>query len=389
MTARSSFVYLDNAATSWPKAPGVAEAAARSLEQPFGSPGRGSHAGALSADRLVFQARSAAAALFGFADPSRLIFTSGTTASLNMILRGCLSAGSLVAVSAAEHNSIMRPLRALEQERGVRARIFAGDARGLPDLADFETALSGTPALLLFTAASNVTGALFPFVHMAERAARLSPSTLIGIDAAQAAGDLPIDLSSFPFDFFCVSAHKGLLAPAGLGLLFLSPRASPAPLLYGGTGSDSASDAQPEVLPDRFESGTLNLPGIAGLLAAAHFLAAEGVAALASRRKEAAERIRDGLAGMRGFVVHGPDRPGDRLSLLSVSHRTLPVDELARKLDERGIACRHGLHCAPSAHRGIGTLDAGGTIRISPGPFTTGEEVEQTLAAFRQIGDQA
>ncbi|HVO38347.1 MAG TPA: aminotransferase class V-fold PLP-dependent enzyme [Spirochaetia bacterium] len=389
MTARSPFVYLDNAATSWPKAPGVAEAVARSLAQPFGSPGRGSHAGALSADRVVFETRGAAAALFGFADPARLIFTPGTTASLNMILRGAVEAGSLVVVSASEHNSVMRPLRALERERGMRSRIFAVDARGLPDLAAFEETLSEKPALVLFTAASNVTGALFPFAQMAERTARLSPSTVIGIDAAQAAGELPIDLSSFPFDYVCVSAHKGLLAPAGLGLLFLGPRASPAPLLFGGTGSDSASEAQPEVLPDRFESGTLNLPGIAGLLAAARFLAAEGVAALAARRKQAAERIRDGLAGMRGFVVHGPDRPQQRLSLLSVSHRALPLDELARMLDERGIACRHGLHCAPSAHRAIGTLADGGTIRISPGPFTTGEEVERALAAFREIGDQA
>ena len=388
MTAGPSFTYLDNAATSWPKAPGVAGAVSRSLEEPFGSPGRGTHAGALSADRLLYEARKAAAELFHFRDPERLIFTSGTTASLNMVIRGSLERGALAAVSSVEHNSVMRPLRAVERERNLRVLVFRCTALGGPDLDAFDRALEEKPALLVFTSASNVTGALFPFAEMAERAARLSPSTLVCIDAAQAAGEVPIDLGSFPFDYFCVSPHKGLLAPAGLGLLFLGPRASPAPLLFGGTGSDSASEAQPDFLPDRYESGTLNLPGIAGLLAAVSYLKQEGVAALASRRRRAAESLRNGLAAVRGITLYGPDDPSDRVSVLSLRHQIVPLDDLARKLDERGIACRHGLHCAPSAHRTIGTLAWGGTIRLSPGPFTTPEDIARTVAAFREIGEE-
>ncbi len=388
MTARSSFVYLDNAATSWPKAPGVSEIVARSLEEPFGSPGRGTHAGVVSADRLVFEARTAAARLFNFADSARLIFTPGTTASLNMILAGSLRRGDRVAVSGIEHNSVMRPVRALEKERGLRVTVFPADSRGMVEEAGFEAALREKPVFLLFTAASNVTGALLPFARMAERAARVSPDTLVGIDAAQAAGEVAIDLSSFPFDFFCVSAHKGLLAPAGLGLLFLGPRAAPAPLLFGGTGSFSASEEQPEVLPDRYESGTQNLPGIAGLFAAVRYIAQDGVPALASRSAQAAESLREGIKRIRGFRLYGPEKLEERIPVLSISHERLPVDELARGLDERGIACRHGLHCAPAAHRAIGTLANGGTVRLSPGPFTTKEEIEQALSALAEIGGQ-
>ncbi len=351
VTSRPPFVYLDNAATSFPKAPGVPQAVAESLQQPFGSPGRGDHVGALSADRLVHEARTAAAGLFGFPDSARLIFTPGTTASLNLVLRGVLQPGDSAAVSSMEHNSVMRPLRALERERHCTVRVFACTSFGMPDMESFREILRSAPKLLLFTAASNVTGTLFPFREMAELAARLSPQTLIAIDAAQAAGELSIDLGSFPCDFFCVSPHKGLLAPAGLGLLFLGPRAHPAPLVYGGTGSRSDSEEQPDFLPDMYESGTMNLPAIAGLLAAVRYLAHEGVPQLSARRRQAAEALRDAISSDRGIVIHGPQKPEDRLALFSLSHERIPLDELALDLDARGIACRRGLHCAPAAHR--------------------------------------
>jgi cysteine desulfurase/selenocysteine lyase len=380
MGGSESFIYLDNAATSWPKAPGVAEAVARSLREPLGSPGRGTHAGVVSADRLVFEARTLAAELFHFADPSRLVFTPGTTFSLNLALRGTLGRGARVAVSCMEHNSVMRPLRAMERERGVSVRAFR-------DNDEFLSILEQKPALLVFMSASNVTGAAFPFARMARDAARLTPDTLVCIDAAQSAGEVPIDLGSFPFDFFCVSPHKGLLSPAGLGLLFLGPRALPEPLLHGGTGSDSESREQPSFLPDRYESGTQNLPAIAGLLAALRYIMDTGVPVLAERRRRALERLREGLRGIEGFRARGGGGwPEDRLSILSITHDHIPLDELARQLDEKGIACRHGLHCAPAAHGAIGTLADGGTVRLSPGPFTTQSDVDRTLAIMRQIG---
>jgi cysteine desulfurase / selenocysteine lyase len=377
-------VYLDNASTSWPKAPGVAEAVAATFQE-GGSPGRGSHASALSADRLIYAARTETAALFGFPDPSRLIFTPGTTESLNLVIRGSLAPSQTVMVSGVEHNSLMRPLRAMEKELGITVAEFECDRSGRPDLRSFADLLGHEPDLLLFTAASNVTGAVFPFEEMARTAATLSPRTLVGIDGAQVAGERPIDLSAFPFDFFCVSAHKGLLAPSGVGLLFLGPRASPRPLVYGGTGSDSGSEEQPTFLPDRYESGTQNLPGIAGFLAAVRFVAAQGVGELARRRRPAAERLREGLSRLDGVVLHGPAREEERLSLLSLTHRAVPLDEIARGLDQRGVACRMGFHCAPAAHRAIGTWASGGTIRLSPGPFSTRDEIDYALASFHEV----
>jgi selenocysteine lyase/cysteine desulfurase len=384
MGAQPGTVYLDNASTSWPKAPGVAEAVAASLQQ-GGSPGRGSHASALSADRLLFAARKETAALFGFTDASRVIFTPGTTESLNLVVRGTLSGAQSVLVSGMEHNAVMRPLRAMQNEPGIMVAEFACTRSGRPDLRSFREQLGARPDLLLFTAASNVTGAVFPFQEMALAAAAVSPGTLVGIDAAQAAGEMPIDLSSFPFDFFCVSAHKGLLAPPGVGLLFLGPRAAPRPLVYGGTGSDSGSEEQPLSLPDRYESGTQNLPGIAGLLAAVRYLAAHGVGELARRRAGAAERLRQGLARIPGVTLHGPADPADRLSILSLTHETIPLDEAVRGLDERGVACRMGFHCAPAAHRTVGTWASGGTLRLSPGPFTGQEEIDFALASLREV----
>jgi cysteine desulfurase / selenocysteine lyase len=378
------FVYLDNAATSWPKAPGVPESVRQSLREPYGSPGRGTHAGSVSADRLVHEARTITSELFGATDSSRLLFTPGTTFSLNLVLRGVLRPGSTVAVSSMEHNAVMRPLRAMEKELPCRVLTFACNSLGLPVMESFEEVLRASPSLLVFIAASNVSGALFPFREMAERAARVSPATLVCIDAAQAAGEVPIDLGSFPCDFLCASPHKGLLAPAGLGLLFLGPRASPAPLILGGTGSRSDSEEQPEFLPDRYESGTMNLPGIAGLLTAVRYLQREGVAKLAARRGRAADRLRAGLRELPGYVFHGPDQ--DRLPLFSLTHDTIPLDELARALDTRGIACRRGFHCAPAAHRTIGTSATGGTLRVSPGPFTTASEIDEAVAAFKEIG---
>jgi cysteine desulfurase / selenocysteine lyase len=384
MGARPTSVYLDNASTSWPKAPGVVEAVASSLRD-GGSPGRGSHDSAVSADRVVYAARKETAALFGFPESSRVIFTPGTTESLNLVIRGTLAHSQRALVSGMEHNAVMRPLRAMQRELGVTVAEFACDRSGRPDLHSFEELLGRTPDLLVFTAASNVTGTVFPFREMALIAAAVSPATLVAIDGAQVAGEIPIDLSSFPFDFFCLSAHKGLLAPPGVGVLFLGPRASPRPLVYGGTGSDSGSEDQPSFLPDRYESGTQNVPAIAGLLAAVRHAAARGVAELARQRTRAAEGLREGLSRLDGVALHGPDRREERLSILSMSHRSIPLDELARGLDERGIACRMGFHCAPAAHRTIGTRASGGTIRLSPGPFTAPDEIDLAVASFREV----
>ena len=384
MGAQPRSVYLDNASTSWPKAPGVAEAVASTFQE-GGSPGRGSHASALSADRLIYAARKETAELFHFANASRVIFTPGTTESLNLVIQGTLAGPQDVLVSSVEHNAVMRPLRAMQKDLGIAVAEFACDRDGRPDLRSFAELLGCRPDLLVFTAASNVTGAVFPFEEMARMAATLSPGTLVGIDGAQAAGEKSIDLSSFPFDFFCLSAHKGLLAPPGVGVLFLGPRAAPRPLVYGGTGSDSGSEEQPLFLPDRYESGTQNLPSIAGLLAAVRYVAAQGVDELARRRRRAAESLREGLSRLAGVVLHGPVGHEERLSLFSLTHRTMPLDEVARGLDERGVACRMGFHCAPAAHRTIGTWESGGTIRLSPGPFTGQDEIDFALASFREV----
>jgi len=373
-------IYLDNAATSHPKAPGVTAAVARCLDEGAGSPGRGSHPLALAASRLLFETREACAGFLGAPAAERLVFTSNATAALNLVLLGSVPDGGLVVLSSLEHNAVMRPLRHLEAARGVRLRVVPFDACGRPDPATLRAALDQGPDLMVLTTASNVTGALTPVEEVASLCRQRDVP--LCLDASQSLGHGTLPARG---DYLCFSGHKGLLGPAGTGGLLLGDAALPQPLLFGGTGSASEREAQPDLLPDRFEPGTPNLPGLAGLGAALQFLADTGLPVIQAREAALCDELLRGLLDLPGVVVHGPGPGQTRVPVVSLTVAGRDLGEVALALDRRGICTRVGLHCAPGAHRSIGTFGGGGTLRLSPGFFTTSAEIRDTLEAMEAI----
>lgn len=380
-------IYLDNAATSFPKAPGVAEAVASSISELPGSAGRSSHAYALEANELLYDTRLELAAFLGLPAAERLVFTKNATEALNIAILGLLGQGSRVVASCLEHNAVMRPLRFLEASRGLRIDTFPCTPSGLPDLDALEDLLAGQgrrPDLLISVAASNVSGAMLPLASIASLARRHGVPLLL--DASQLAGHLPVDFGGLGIDYLAFPGHKGLLGPAGTGGLWMAPGSRlPSPLMMGGTGSRSESDFQPDFIPDSFESGTHNLAAIAGLKASLAWLSALGLKEVERREAAISGRLSAGLSSLKGFSLLGPGPQEKRLPVISCLSDACPEAELARELDRRGIAIRMGLHCAPAAHRSLGSFQRGGSLRFSPGLFTTEAEVDACLGCLEEM----
>jgi len=374
-------IYLDNAATSFPKAPGVAAAMTRSLLA-GGNPGRASHRPAVEAARTVFEARQAVAGLLGAPDPARVVFTRNATEALNLAILGRVRPGGLVALSSLEHNAVMRPLRHLEATQGVRLLIIPFDACGRPEPAALAAALAQGPDLMVLTAASNVTGGLTPAGEIAAlcRAAGIP----LCLDASQGVGHGPLPVTGDDLPLLCFPGHKGLLGPAGTGGLYAAPGCEPEPLIRGGTGSESALETQPPELPDRLEAGTPNLPGLAGLLASTQWLAATGLARIQAREASLCDRLLRGLLTLPGIAALGPGPGEPRAALVSIQVAGRDLGELALELDRRDIATRVGLHCAPAAHRTCGTFPDG-ALRFSPGFFSTEAELDEVLSTLEGL----
>jgi cysteine desulfurase family protein len=375
-------IYLDNAATSFPKAPGVAEAVAASIRELPGSAGRSSHPGAREAARLLFELRAAATAFLGLSHPEGLVFTKNATEALNIVLFGSLPPGGRVLVSSLEHNAVMRPLGRLKAASGLKVDIFGLDAEGRPQARELEGLLALGPDLLVVTGASNVSGALPPLGEIIASAhARAVP---VLVDASQLAGHGRVDFGSLDPDYLAMPGHKGLLGPAGTGLLWVAPGRTAEALILGGTGSASESEDMPAFLPDRLEAGTHNLASLAGLAASLAWLEAQGLDTIAQRESRLTLALLEGLEGLPGLRVLGPQAGRPRAALVSVASAGLALDELCLALDRAGIAARMGLHCAPLAHRSLGSLAGGGALRLSPGPFTTETDISTTLAVLEE-----
>jgi cysteine desulfurase / selenocysteine lyase len=376
-------IYLDNAATSFPKAPGVIEAISGFLATTAANPGRSGHALAMGAQAVVTSTRRGLAALLGAPDPSRVVFTANATDALNQALWGLLAAGDRVITTGVEHNAVARPLRALG-DMGVEVTRLACARDGSLDLADLERELrTGTTRLVALTHASNVTGTILPVTD----AARLAHEhgALVLIDAAQTAGVLPLDVVAMGIDLLAVPGHKGLLGPTGTGALVVGPGIRLRSLRQGGTGTRSEEERQPLELPEALEAGTLNTVGIAGLGAALAYLAERGVEAIRAHEEALTRRLIDGLTAIDGVTVHGPRDAARQVATVSISLAGWePVDVGAALDGSFGVAVRTGLHCAPLAHRTIGTWP-GGTVRLAPGPFTTEDEVDRALAAVAAL----
>jgi len=370
--------YLDNAATSFPKPPAVAQAVSDFLNTSAGNPGRGGHRLAVAASRAVENARETVSILLG-SDPDRTLLGPGCTFWLNTLLFGLLQPGDRVLCSSLEHNAVMRPLRWLEAQRGVVVQpVHGADPQGVPTAAELALEASRAPTtLVVLTHASNVTGAVLPIADIARAVAPVP----VVVDAAQSAGSLPIDFSSLGIAALATSGHKGLLGPPGVGVLLLAPGLEPPPLLHGGTGSRSEAELMPELLPDRLEAGTPNSAGYAGLEAGCAWLEDHGVHQIHNHELRLLRMAVDGLSQLSGVELIGyhPDRPHTG----TLSFRVQGVDngELALWLDRKhGIQLRPGLHCAPAAHRRLGSFPAG-TLRAGFGPFNTTEHAERLVDA--------
>ncbi len=375
-------IYLDHAATSFPKAPGVSRAVARFLDESAGNPGRGGHRLTVAASRAVEGCRDAVASLLG-ADPERTLLGPGATFWINTVLAGILGTGDRVVVSALEHNAVMRPLRHLERTAGIGVRVVEAAHRwGVPKPEEIAAAVGETRTRLVVLAhASNVSGAVLPV----EAVARAVAPVPVVADGAQTAGSVPFHFGRSGLAAFVASGHKGLLGPPGTGILLLSEALAETlePLVRGGTGSRSESEAMPDWLPDRLEAGTPNAAGFAGLGEAVRWLAGEGVPTIHERTLGLVRRLVDGLRGIPGVRLHGWTEDEPRVATVSFTVEGADSGELAGRLDrDHGVMLRPGLHCAPAAHRRLGTFPSG-TVRAGIGPFLTAEAIDAAVDAVR------
>jgi cysteine desulfurase family protein len=377
-------IYLDNAATSWPKPEAVYAAVDRYQRDIGAAAGRGAYRDAVEAQRVVDDARRRCASLFSISDPSRIVFGSNGSDTLNLALHGLLRDGDHVITTVCEHNSVLRPLAELTRSRGVAVTHVGCDPHGYVDPQEIKRARTPKTRLIAVTYASNVTGAIQPIREIVSTA----DGALTLIDAAQSAGHVPLDLNEVPADLVATSGHKGLLGPLGTGLLYIRPGVEKIlqPVRQGGTGLNSTEDQQPDELPHRYEAGNLNTPALAGLAAAAAFLRERSISAIADHEAALVCRLIDGLQSISAVRVYGPP-PGElRASVVSFSVEGYDPQEFAAALDAAaGVQCRAGLHCAPRMHDALGTTKLGGLVRMSIGWSTTAEEIDHALDAVAAI----
>lgn len=373
-------IYLDNAATSFPKPPQVIHAMTEALTEYGANPGRGGHQLAIRAGRTVEKCREAAAALLGVKKPERVIFTRNCTESLNIAITGMLHKGDEVICSHGEHNAVMRPLERFVSRGEITVKLLRPDGQGLLSLDTLRQAITEKTGLVIVCHASNVTGVIQPVQALGAVCRERGVPLLV--DAAQTAGVLDVTLDGLNADMIAMPGHKGLMGPHGTGILALRDGVDPEPLILGGTGSASESVRQPELLPDRYESGTLNLPGIAGLLAGIEFAAKQREDI---HRYESAlnERLRRQLAQIPGVRILGDER-APRVGMTAIVPEGGDSSALADALDATGVAVRGGLHCAPAMHSYLGTMKSG-AVRFSPGPFNTERDIDDAAALVERL----
>ncbi|MGI5910527.1 MAG: aminotransferase class V-fold PLP-dependent enzyme [Sphaerochaetaceae bacterium] len=370
-------IYLDTASTSFPKAPGVAEAMANFILSNGCNINRGGYAQAYEAEELVFDTRERIASLFDFPKPDHVVFTANVTTALNFIIKGLFGRGDHVLVTSMEHNAVMRPLVQMERH-GVSFSRIPCTSRGELETETIESLIKTNTKAIIMTHASNVCGTVMPVAEVARIAHR--HGLYLVVDAAQTAGILPIDMQAMGIDILCFTGHKGLGGPQGTGGFLISEALAQRiePLISGGTGSMSDSEEVPVWLPDRFEAGTMNLPGIAGLHAALDSIRYD-------RHEDLSALFLEGLRNIAGAKLVGRDGTDGRLAVFGVDFPDHDNAYIAAALEERyAIMTRVGLHCAPNAHKTLGTFPKG-LVRFSFGPATTETEIETTLAALRSI----
>jgi cysteine desulfurase / selenocysteine lyase len=377
-------IYFDNAATSWPKPEAMIEAMADFNARVGANPGRSGHRLSIEAGRIIFNTRETVASLLGAGDPHTVIFARNATEGMNTVVRGLLRPADHVITSSVEHNSVMRPLRAMESE-GVELSVVPCSGVGDISPDDITAAIRKNTRMIIITHASNVTGTIMPIADIAEMAQE--NGVILCIDAAQTAGSIPIDVIRNNIDILVFTGHKSLYGPQGTGGFYIRKGLEKTvnPLERGGTGSGSEFEEQPDFMPDRFESGTPNTIGIAGLGAGAGHVTTIGIDAIRKKEIALTGLFLEGIRSIRGVKVYGKMDPARRTALVSFTIDEMSPSDISFNLDERfNIMSRPGLHCAPSAHRTIGTFPDG-TVRFSFGMFTTEEEIKVAVKAIETL----
>lgn len=378
-------IYLDNSATSYPKPERVIEAVAECMAGWCANPGRAGHDNAMKSSQAIYQTRKTIAEfLGGNCKPDEIILTSNCTEALNTGIKGFLKRGDHVITTMMEHNSVLRPLYALKKE-GIETSMLKCSAEGYPEKGSLIKALKKNTRMIICTLSSNVTGTVMPVEEIGEFAQK--HGIVFMIDAAQGLGSIPFDLGSCRAQMVAGSGHKSLLGPQGTGFLYLNKDIKLRTLKEGGTGTESTNLNQPEKSPERFEAGTLNVPGAAGLNEGIRYIMSEGINNIRKRECEITGYLQDEIRKTDGVIIYGPDSCEKKTAVIAFNIEGIDCEEAASLLNERyGIAVRSGYHCAPVAHKVIGT-EKTGCIRISPGIFTTYDDILKTAAAIKEIAE--
>lgn len=375
-------IYFDNAATTGKKPLGVIKAVTNAFYDLSANPGRGGHKASLKAAEAVYGVRKKVAFMFGAKNETNVIFTPSCTAAINYVLKGILKPKDGLIISSLEHNSVTRPAETL-RKMGVEvtvSEVIFGDKEAT--VRSFERAIKSNTKAVLCTHASNVTGEIMPIEQIGELCQKRG--IIFIVDAAQTAGVLPIDVGKMNIDFLCIAPHKGLYAPMGTGIL-IANKSIEYPLIEGGTGVNSALSVQPNEYPERLESGTINLPGIVGIGAGIDFVKSKGCENIYKSEIELARYIYNGLKKISGCILYTPlPEYGSFVPVISFNIRGLSASDTADLLDKANIAVRGGLHCAPFAHKRLGTIESG-TVRISPAIFNTKNEADYLIRALKSI----
>lgn len=373
---------MDNAATTWPKPETVYQAVDNCQRKKGGNPNRSGHHLSMLAGQVIFDTRKLVAKLFNIPNSSQVIFTPNATEAINLGIKGLLKTGDHVVTSSMEHNAVTRPLETAKKDGIEVTKIVTAPEMGLLPF-QVEAAINRNTRMIILSHASNVTGTIHPILEIGQIAHERG--ILFMVDCAQTAGILPIDVQEMHIDILAFTGHKSMFGPQGTGGLYIKEGIFPRPLKDGGTGGNSASSFLPDELPDRYESGTLNTPGIAGLGAGIDFLLQTGMEAIRAKERLLIRQLLDGLYQIPGVIVYGPDRNTERAPVLSFNIADMEPTQVAFMLDKiYGIASRPGLQCAPDAHRTLETF-LSGTVRLSLSYFNTRDEVDFCINSIAKI----
>ncbi|MBE6020168.1 MAG: aminotransferase class V-fold PLP-dependent enzyme [Clostridiales bacterium] len=373
-------IYLDNAATTFPKPRKVVAEMTDCLTHYCANPGRSGHDMASKMASRIYETRETIADFFNMTDPLRIVFTANATESLNLAIKGLLKPGDHVVTTAMEHNSVLRPLKEM---KGIRVTVVPADKNGCVFVRDIELAISPSTKLVVCTHSSNVTGSILPIKEIGSLCRK--KRILFMADASQSAGAIPIDIQAQNIDILACPGHKSLFGPPGTGFLYLRPGIDVVPLKEGGTGTDSANLYQPRYFPEGYEAGTLNGPGIIGLREGIRFIEELGLKTIQQWEQHIIEILTDGIGNLPNIQIYGPDQPSKKTAIIAFNIKGMDCETAAYELNKRfGIAVRAGYHCAPLAHKAIGTYGTG-AVRMSPGIFTTEEDIHKTLTALQKL----